>query len=49
MNYDSLVITLILLVDAGALWVNWKMLQERQKQRIRRVVSRLLTSLGVPV
>lgn len=43
--YDSIIITLILAVDAGALLVNWKMLQERQKQRVRRFVNRVLRPL----
>lgn len=48
-SYDSVVITLILIVDAIAMVLIWQGLQERRKQRIRRLVNATLRKLGVSV
>lgn len=46
MNYDSWVITLILAVDSVCAWLTWQNVQERRKQKIRRVVNAMLRSVG---
>ena len=40
--YDSIVITLILAVDALAAWLTWQCLQEKRKTQIRRLVTQFL-------
>lgn len=47
MHYDSVIVTLILVVDSASLYLCWKMLQERQRSRIKRVVTKFLKSLRV--
>jgi len=45
MLYDSIVVTLILLVDAAGLFLLHKKELERQQRRIKRVVSQALKEL----
>lgn len=53
MNYDSAIITAILVFDmlggtssVVCAWLTWRMLQERQRTKIRRVVNKALRHLG---
>jgi hypothetical protein len=47
--YDSIVVTWIAIVDTCVAVMTFKMLQARQKQRIKAAVSRLLRKVGVGV
>lgn len=47
--YDSIVITWIGVVDTLGVWLMWKMLQERQRTRIRRVVNHALKAMHLEV
>jgi hypothetical protein len=53
MNYDSAIITAILVFDmmggtasVACAWLTWRMLQERQRNKIRGTVNKALRHLG---
>lgn len=43
--YDSIIVTLILLVDLTSCVLLWKSTQERTRQRIKRTVSHFLKQI----
>lgn len=45
--FDTFVIIWIALVDSVALYFVWRSAQQKEKDRIRRKVSKLLKSLGL--